>query len=91
MFLSLGVSRWSDQSARWISSTALKAGPNGEDLALPPPEVVREPRSTWGPNARGEARGGGVECEDEADDEGCAGADYWSLPAHGHIRDDEWT
>jgi len=63
--------RWSDEPSKHLYSMV----PVGEKVRggepLPPPEVIREPRSTWGPNATGEARGGAVECEtdDEDDDD----------------------
>ncbi|MGZ6049316.1 MAG: terminase small subunit-like protein, partial [Phenylobacterium sp.] len=77
-----GEGRWSDEPARHLYSMIPEGDPSpraGE--ALPPPAVVREPASTQGPDARGEARGGSVEVEFEdgagADD---PEDDYWSAP-----------
>ncbi|HLZ74836.1 hypothetical protein [Phenylobacterium sp.] len=78
-----GEGRWSDEPARHLYSMIPEGDPSpraGE--ALPPPAVVREPASTQGPDARGEARGGMIEVEydppeggaDEPED------DFWAAP-----------
>jgi hypothetical protein len=58
----------SDESAEHPRS-AVSTDDGGYE-APPPPRVIREPASTWGPDATGEARGGMVEAEEEfeADD-----------------------
>jgi hypothetical protein len=77
-----GEGRWREAPARHVSSSM--ETPDGEWVSLPPPAAVREPRSTWGPDARGEARGGAIEVEDEADD-------YWTSPDYAPGTDDDWT
>lgn len=71
--------RWSEAPAEHLYSMVQvgKHARSGE--RLPPPDVVREPASTQGPDARGEARGGAVEAELDDPGEGWAAEpdDYW--------------
>jgi hypothetical protein len=67
-----GDGRWSDEPAQHVRS-AISTDDAGGYEALPAPSAIREPESTWGPNATGEARGGMVEAEEETDGDD----DYW--------------
>jgi len=74
--------RWSDQPAKHLYSMIPDGdGPRGGE-ALPAPAVIREPASTQGPGARGEARGGAVEVEFDEPEGGAEDDwdDYWSTP-----------
>jgi hypothetical protein len=64
--------RWSDEPATHVSSSIPTDDPLRGGEALPAPLVIREPASTWGPDATGEARGGMVEAEEEFEE-----GDYW--------------
>jgi hypothetical protein len=74
--------RWSEEPAQHLYSMSPAGdGPRGGER-LPAPAAIREPASTQGPDARGEARGGAIEVEYE-ETEAEAGVqddwdDYWS-------------
>jgi hypothetical protein len=77
-----GEGRWSDEPARHLYSMIPEGeGPRGGER-LPAPAVIREPASTQGPDARGEARGGAVELEYEETDAKAGAPDEW---------DDYWS
>lgn len=77
--------RWSDEPAehKYSMVSVHHKGPTAGQ-PLPPPAVIREPRSTWGPNATGAARGGAVEGESDGDDDS-----YWADPNSGADMSDE--
>jgi hypothetical protein len=67
-----GDGRWSDEPAQHLYSMIPAGEGERGGERLPAPAVVREPASTRGPGAMGEARGGAVEAEYEDEED-----DYW--------------
>lgn len=61
--------RWSEEPAQHLYSMVPVSDKARGGEPLPPPAAIREPRSTWGPNATGEPRGGAVECESDDEDD----------------------
>jgi len=79
--------RWSEEPAEHRYS--MIAHPNKDGRAgepLPPPAVIREPRSTQGPNATFAPNGGSVEAERDCEDD-----DYWTIPGGGGMTDEDWV
>lgn len=61
--------RWSEEPAKHLYSMVRRDGQDRGGEPLPPPEKIREPASTRGPDATWGPRGGAVEAEYEGEDE----------------------
>lgn len=83
--------QWSEEPPEHLYSM-VSTGDKGPDagMPLPPPDVLREPKTCQGPNPSRRARGGAVEAEYE--DEGAEGLDdFWATPKFTYGRDEDWT